>query len=228
MTNEPQSDRRPIPARKLTPVKWAARALAASGVTPNAISLFGLAVGIGSGAALWLTAIFPEFARPLWLASAAMVVARGVSNMLDGMVAVEHGQAGAAGLFYNEVPDRISDVALMVGAGYSLGGSVTAGWAAACVALFVTYIRAIGTLAGAPADFGGPMAKQQRMFSLAAGSTFLALTPAGWRLALGPDGAWGLTAVLLWVIVAGGVLTAILRLRRAVRAVETNAARDRS
>jgi hypothetical protein len=72
------------------------------------------------------------------------------------------------------------------------------------------------------------MAKQQRMFSLAAGSTFLALTPAGWRLALGPDGAWGLTAVLLWVIVAGGVLTAILRLRRAVRAVETNAARDRS
>jgi phosphatidylglycerophosphate synthase len=225
MTTDPQSGRRPIPARNLTVVKRIAGALARGGVTPNQISLFGLLVGLGSGLALWLTALVPDHARLLWIVSAAMVLARGTSNMLDGMVAVEHGQAGATGLFYNEVPDRVSDVALMVGAGYSLGGSPAAGWAAACVALFVAYVRAIGTLAGAPADFGGPMAKQQRMFLLAAVSAWLAVTPAAWRFPWGSDGALGLTAAALWVIVAGGVLTAVLRLRRAARAVESRPVR---
>ena len=214
-----ERNRRPIPARNSKYSIGFARSLAARGITPNQISLFGLAVGVGSGLALLLTTAVPDFARPLLIASAVMVLLRGLSNMFDGMVAVENGRASPTGLLYNEIPDRISDIALMVGAGYAAGSHPAAGWAAACIALLVTYIRAVGTLAGAPADFGGPMAKQQRMFSIAGAALYLGVTPAAWQPAFGSGGQWGLLAIVLWIIVAGGAATAAIRLRRAARAL---------
>jgi len=220
MTEPPSPGRRPIPARSNSLAIRFAAWLARAGVTPNQISLFGLAVGVGSGVALFLTPSLPGIVRLLWIASAIMIVLRGLSNMFDGMVAVEHGQASRTGLLYNEIPDRLSDVALMVGAGYSIGGSVTGGWAAACVALLVTYIRAVGSLAGAPADFGGLMAKQQRMFSIAAVAFYLGVTPMSWHPVFGSNGI-GLMGVILWIIVVGGIFTGIVRLRRAARALQS-------
>lgn len=218
-----ESGRRPIPARDLAITIRVAQWLAERGFTPNMISAFGLAVGVGSGLALALTQVFPEAARPLWLAAAVMILLRGISNMLDGMVAVEQQRGTATGLLWNELPDRISDVALFVGAGYSLGGSPVAGWLGACLALFVTYVRAIGVLAGAPADFRGPFAKQQRMFSIAILAALLAVAPASWRFPWGPGGAWGPMAVLLWVMVPGIAWTAVRRLRRALAVVDQTA-----
>lgn len=217
------SNRRPIPARKSKHAVAFARWLAANGITPNQISIFGLAAGAGSGLALSLTQILPGSVRPLLIAAAAMVVLRGLSNMFDGMVAVEHGRGTPTGLLYNEIPDRISDISLMVGAGYAVGSHPAAGWAAACIALLVTYIRSVATLAGAPADFGGPMAKQQRMFSIAAVAFYLGVTPASWHPGVGPDGLWGLLAVVLWIIVAGGIATAVIRVRRAALALNGQA-----
>jgi phosphatidylglycerophosphate synthase len=211
--------RRPIPARNLAVMRDLVRRVAGWGFTPNGVSIFGLALGVGSGLLLALTSALPGGARLLWIVSAVLVGLRGISNTVDGMLAVEHGRGSASGIFYNELPDRISDVALFAGAGYSLGGSPAAGWLAACLALFVTYVRAIGVLAGAPADFGGPFAKQQRMFSVAILSCVLAVTPSGWWFAWGPGGGWGPMAAWLWIMSAGMALTAIRRLRRAVASV---------
>lgn len=213
-----QSDpgRRPIPARSLAPTRRAVSWLAARGVMPDQVSLFGLAAGVGSGAALAVTAVWPGAAPGLWILAAVCVLLRGLSNMVDGMLAVEHGKGQATGIFWNEVPDRVSDIALLAGAGYSLGGSPAAGWLAACLALLVTYVRALGTLAGAPADFGGPFAKQQRMFSVAGLCVLLALTPAAWHPAWGPGEAWGPMAAWLWLLSAGIAWTCLRRLRRAV------------
>jgi phosphatidylglycerophosphate synthase len=208
--------RRPIPARSFAPTKRAVAWLAAQGVMPDQVSLFGLAAGVSSGAALALTAVWPAAAPGLWIAAALCVLLRGLSNMTDEMLAVEHGKGRATGIFWNEVPDRVSDVALLVGAGYSLGGSPAAGWLGACLALLVTYIRAVGTLAGAPADFGGPFAKQQRMFSVAGLCVLLALTPSAWHPAWGPGAAWGPMAAWLWLLSAGIAWTCLRRLRRAV------------
>lgn len=219
------SNRRPIPARKSRYAIAFAGWLADRGATPNQVSMFGLAVGIGSGLALFLTPHLPGLARLLLVASAAMVVLRGLSNMFDGMVAVEQGRGSPAGLLYNEIPDRLSDIALFVGAGYAVGGNPVAGWAAACTALMVTCIRLTATVAGAPADFGGPMAKQQRMFSIAAVSFYLGVTPTAWHPAFGGEGRCGLLAAMLWIIVAGGVITGILRTRRAALALEGLAVR---
>lgn len=211
--------RRPIAARHLAATRYLVGRLAGWGFTPNGVSLFGLAVGIGSGLLLALTSFLPGAAGLLWIASAVLVVLRGLANMIDGMLAVEHGKGSATGIFFNELPDRISDVALIAGAGYSLGGSPTAGWIAACLALIVAYTRATGVLAGAPADFGGPFAKQQRMFSIALVSVLLALAPSDWQFSWGPGGNWGPMAAWLWVMVVGTALTGFLRLGRAMAAV---------
>ena len=209
--------RRPIPARNMTVTRRIASSMAKRGLTPNQISTVGLGAGIVAGSALGLTAILPDAARALWALAAAMVVIRGLANMFDGMVAVEHGRGTPTGLFWNELPDRISDVVLLTGAGYGLGGSPTAGWLVACLALIVTYIRALGALAGAPPDFRGPLAKQQRMFSVAGLALLLSFAPDTWRFQWGPDGSWGPMAVLLWVMVPGLLWTAVRRLRRAAR-----------
>ena len=227
MPDDP-ANRRPIPARKSRHSAAFAAWLAENGITPNQISLFGLTVGVGSGVALALTPQLPGFARLLLVASAVLVLLRGLSNMFDGMVAVEQGRASPTGLLYNEIPDRMSDIALFVGAGYAVGGNPAAGWAAACVALMVTCIRLVGTIAGAPPDFGGPMAKQQRMFSVAAVSFYLGVTPSAWHPAFGADGSRGLLALVLWIIVAGGVFTCLVRTRRAAAALNASAAAVRS
>lgn len=211
--------RRPIPARRLAVTQWIARGMAQRGLTPNMISAGGLIAGLGAGVALGLTEVFPAGARTLWTLTAILVLVRGLANMFDGMVAVEHGKGTPTGIFWNELPDRLSDVALLVGAGYGLGGSPLAGWAAACLALFVTYVRAMGVIAGAPPDFRGPFAKQERMFSVAALALFLAIAPASWRFEWGPESMWGPMAVLLWIMIPGIVWTAIRRLRGAASAV---------
>lgn len=210
-------DRRPIRARGARWAQFIARRLAATGVSPNSISVFGMLAAVAAGAALALTDVATGFARPLWLASAVLIVVRLLANLFDGMVAMEAGKASPTGELYNEVPDRISDAAVLIGAGYATGGSVELGYLAACVALFVAYTRAAAKVAGAPSDFRGPLAKQQRMHVVAIAALFMAVTPSGWRLAWGPDAAWGVMAAALLLVAAGGAFTAARRLRRAAR-----------
>ena len=102
-----------------------------------------------------------------------------LANLLDGLVAVEHGRKQATGDLWNEVPDRIADVALFLGAGYGLAGlgatiggealGPLLGWSAAALALATAYVRQLGGALGLAQDFRGPMAKQQRMFVLTLG-----------------------------------------------------------
>jgi phosphatidylglycerophosphate synthase len=211
--------RRPIPVRGLRITQRIARAMAQRGLTPNMISAIGLVAGVSAGAALGLTNAFPAAARMMWLAAAVMIVIRGLANMFDGMVAVENGRGTPTGVLWNELPDRASDVALLVGAGYGAGGSPLAGWLTACLALFVAYVRTLGALAGAPADFRGPFAKQQRMFSIAGLAFVLVFAPEEWRFRWGPDDAWGPMAAVLWIMVPGISWTAVRRVRRAAKAL---------
>lgn len=211
--------RRPIPARRWRLVQGLANRLARAGVTPNAVSAFGMAAGVLAGLCLGLSSVSPGVAPFLWLVAAGLVLVRGLSNVFDGLLAVEHGQASPDGLLWNEIPDRISDVALLAGAGYCWGGSPLAGWICACLALLVAFVRVIAVLAGAPADFRGPFDKQGRMFSVAGVAVILALVPAlrGWTW--GSGGGWGLMAAWLWLMVPGIALTGALRLRRAMTAL---------
>jgi phosphatidylglycerophosphate synthase len=154
-------DRRPIATRNR---KWAQAAtgwLAARNVSPNGISITGMCACIVAGIALGLTSSFDS--RILWLIAAAGAQLRLTANMLDGMVALKSGRAAKVGELYNEIPDRISDTAVFIGAGFAWGGNVTLGYIATILAIFTAYVRAAGKIAGGPNEFCGPMAKQHRM-----------------------------------------------------------------
>ena len=141
--------------------------LTRAGASPNAISLVSVVFALAAGVSLG-SAPYAEGTRRilLFLAAAACIQLRLLCNMLDGMVAVEGGKRTAYGEIFNDMPDRFADVAIMVGAGYSIGNQPWAhelGWAAATLAVITAYIRLLGGSMGVTQYFLGPMAKPHRM-----------------------------------------------------------------
>ena len=183
-------------------------------MSANGISLAGCLAALAAGMAF-------AFAGPhtawLWLAGAILVELRLLANMLDGMVAIARGTASRLGELFNEVPDRIADVAVLVGLGYAAGGLPWLGYLAALAALATAYLRAVGVGLGLPADFSGPMAKPHRMHLVAAVAllAFLA-AQTGWS-SDAMVGDVGLAALALAVILAGSAITLLRRLRTIVR-----------
>jgi phosphatidylglycerophosphate synthase len=205
-SNYQVTDRRPIAARNLGFFQRLAPRLAAAGVSANSISVAGAVAGIAGGGLLALTRFTPEpWVRLLWLAGAGCVQLRLMANLLDGMVAIAGGKASAVGELYNEVPDRISDPATLIGLGYAVGALAVLGWAAALLAVLTAYVRILGKSAGAGADFSGPMAKQQRMFVVTMLCLFCGLVPQSWQL-------WRPAVVALSIIIVGSAITACRRL----------------
>ncbi len=154
------------------------------------------------------------------MGAAALILLRAAANILDGMVAVEFGRSSPVGELYNEVPDRVSDAAMLIGLGYAAGGLPWLGYIAACAALLVAYVRAVGRGAGAPQEFGGPMAKQGRMFTVVTVGLYLGLAPRSWQPQWGGTHAIGLAAAALAVIALGCLWTILWRLKRIASALQ--------
>ena len=149
--------------------------------------------------------------RGLWLLAALGIQGRLLANLLDGMVAVEGGKASPVGELYNEVPDRISDVVIFIGAGLAMGGTLNLGLSAALVACFVAYIRAIGASVGAGQIFVGPMAKQHRMALITGMCLLNMMLPASWQ-PVNAESSIGIASGALILVIIGGVVTSIWRL----------------
>ena len=205
-------DRRPIATRNR---KWAQVStgwLASRNVSPNAISIAGMCACIVGGIALGLTSIADY--RILWLVGALGAQLRLTANMLDGMVAIASSRTSKTGELYNEVPDRISDAAVFIGAGFAWGGNVTLGYVATILAIFTAYVRAAGKIAGAPNEFCGPMAKQHRMLVITLVCVYAAITPRSWQMITFNNSQIGVMTLGLVVIAVGCVVTVIRRVAR--------------
>ena len=224
-TDQQPAERRPITTRETRGAKRVAGWLSRRGIRPNTISVAGMIAGILAGAALAATSHWPEAAPYAWIVGGVLIQVRLLANMFDGMVAVETKQVSSLGELYNEVPDRVSDVATLVGLGYAAGSNITLGYTAACLAVFVAYVRATGKAAGGDQEFCGPMAKPQRMFLVTVTALYCGLAPSSWL----PDatapggwgaagasgiGTWGIGTWALVVIIAGCGITAVRRLLR--------------
>jgi phosphatidylglycerophosphate synthase len=169
-------------------------------ITPNQISQ--ASVGFAAiGAVLYaLSPLGPGVLQWLCLIlAAAMLQARLVCNLIDGMVAVEGGQGAKDGPFWNEAPDRASDLLFFAGAGLA-AGSLALGLLAASLAIATAYVRELGRAEGFTPDFSGPLAKPQRMAVLTAGTVIAAFYASEWTL-----------TVTLWIIVAGSAATILRR-----------------
>lgn len=223
MTAYQPSTRRPIAQafRRLaqTQVAWCVR----RGIHPNLISYSSIVASAGAGLCFWQAGATPALLLPavgfcylrLWL------------NMLDGMVALASGQASRIGEIVNELPDRISDVIIFVGAGQSSLCDPSGGYWAAIFALLVAYIGTLGQAVGARREFGGVMSKPWRLVALHVGA-WLTLSLLWWGDGLIRYG--GLT-VLDWtfvVIVAGCVQTMGVRLNRIMTFLRTESPPEKS
>lgn len=197
------ADRRPIAARDLGATRRLAAWLVARRASANGISLAGMGAALLAGACLALAPQAPGAAGLPWLLAALLVQLRLLANLLDGMVALGRGTASPVGELFNEVPDRVSDTAVLAGLGWA-AGQPALGLAAALAAMATAYVRAVGRAAGAPSDFRGPMAKQHRMALVTAAAAWCALAPAGWSAPV--------PGAVLWIILAGALLTAARRL----------------
>jgi phosphatidylglycerophosphate synthase len=212
-------DRRPIATRNR---KWAQDAtawLASRNVSPNAISIAGMCACIVGGIALGATSIADY--RILWLIAALGAQLRLTANMLDGMVAIASGRTSKTGELYNEVPDRISDAAVFIGAGFAWGGNVTLGYLATILAIFTAYVRAAGKIAGAPNEFCGPMAKQHRMLVITLVCVYAAITPQSWQMIPFNNSQIGVMTLGLVIIIVGCVITVIRRVARIAHALRS-------
>ena len=142
-------------------------------VSPNAISLASIFFALGGAVALYFSAQVSDGERALMLVLAmAGIQGRLLCNMLDGMVAIEGGRQTKSGEIFNDLPDRIADALIFIGAGYAAKQhwfGVELGFIAAALAIFTAYVRMLGGASGLKQSFIGPMAKQHRMFTLTLG-----------------------------------------------------------
>ena len=212
--SDSEISRRPIKARDWSLFQKIASLLARLDVTPNAISVASILFGIIAGVLLAATSqIDSSLVRSLlFVGSAVASQMRLIANLLDGMVAIEQNRRSSVGELFNEVPDRISDPAILIGAGFAFGSHPLLGFSAALAAMFVAYVRAIGASTGVGQIFLGPFAKPQRMVVLMIASVASAILPVHWQVhsACG----YGIFAAALALIVVGCSLTAVRRLLR--------------
>jgi phosphatidylglycerophosphate synthase len=218
--NEPAAqaiDRRPIATRNRKWAQAATACLASRNVSPNAISIVGMCACIVAGLALAATSI--AYHRIFWLVAALGAQLRLTANMLDGMVALASGRASKVGELYNEVPDRVSDAAVFIGAGFAWGGNIALGYIATILAIFTAYVRAAGKMAGAPNEFCGPMAKQHRMLVITVACLYSAVVPQSWQILHVDNVELGVMSATLSVIIVGCLVTVVRRLARIAHAL---------
>jgi len=173
--------------------------------------MLGVAFATAAGAALAVgsaTVLVPQAAT--LLVAAACIQLRLLCNLLDGMLAVEMGLKTPTGELFNDLPDRVADVVILVGAGYAVRDvpyGLALGWSAAVMALFTAYVRVLGGSIGVTQYFVGPMAKQHRMFTV----TLAAIIAAGEAVLGMPPRAmvWGLGAITV-----GSLITIVRRMNR--------------
>ena len=220
---ESSHNRRPIKARASGWARWMAATLARGGAEPDLISAASVAFAVlGAALILGAGANGPAALRaPLLIGAGVCVQLRLLCNLLDGMVAVEHGRSSPSGPIWNELPDRISDVVLLAAAGYAASAAglrfaSEAGWICAVLALLTAYVRELGRDLGFDADYSGPMAKQRRMDVLTLGCAVSAAEPLwGWR---GQS-----LFIALAVIALGAAITVVGRTRTLARRLSARA-----
>lgn len=206
---EHDTDRRPLASRDTGWARKATKRLAETSITPNQISIASMGAALIAGLLFYMAGQTQGALRVTGLLGGALFCQiRLLCNLLDGMVAVEAGKASPDGPFWNEMPDRVSDILIMIGIGYGVG-IPWLGWAAATFAVFTAYLRELGRGSGYEADFSGPMAKPHRMAVITLGA-IVAVFFSGYPVMV----------VVLWLVFTGAAITVVRRSRRLINQMQ--------
>lgn len=175
--------------------------LAATGVSPDALTLAAVPVAVLGGGLLLVSP-----AQPLALIGIPLVVAaRLVLNLLDGQLARRSGRSHPRGELYNEVGDRLADIALLAPVAFLPGAQPETVLLGVLGAVLASYVGVTARAAGGERIYRGLLSKPGRMVLLVVFS--IAVIVAG-------SGAWWAFGPLLLI---GTLLTILERLAIAVR-----------
>jgi archaetidylinositol phosphate synthase len=135
------------------------------GLTPNIISVIGLALAILSATAYAMVA---QNQPALLLLAVVLLLASGFCDILDGVLARTHQQASVFGGFFDSLLDRYADAAVY--AGVIIGGLCDPAWGLVALvgSLLVSYSRARAEAAGIKMESVGIAERAERMIILAA------------------------------------------------------------
>jgi phosphatidylglycerophosphate synthase len=200
--------RRPISLRNAGFAQKMASDLVGRGVRPNLISIASMGAALAAFILFWWAGnvLHPFLRGVLLLLAAVAVQGRLLCNMLDGMVALEGGMQEKDGAFWNEFPDRVSDILILGGLGIA-AWHPGLGFFAAALAVTAAYTRELARANGGEADYGGPMAKQHRMAAV----TGIAVLAAFWPMF---GNAFWFMQMGLWAVALGTAVTIGLRAKR--------------
>ena len=181
--------------------------LAAAGVTPDQVTLAAIPVAALGGACL----IASREAPLLLLAVPLLAAVRIALNLIDGNLARRTGRIHARGELYNEVGDRLADVAFLAPAAFLPGAPSQMILLGVLGGVLASYVGITARAAGAERIYRGVLSKPGRM-------ALLSLC-AVWAFSAGPgDGTpW---AVFGPVLLLGTSLTLLERIAVAVRRLE--------
>lgn len=218
MTTE--KNRRELATRQISFFQQFTKKLVQFGLTPNQVSVGSMLFALlGFGLSTQFTGR-DQFTQTLILIGMALSIqGRLLCNMIDGLMAVEGGQRTVTGEIFNDLPDRISDILLVMASGFILRHAYPwawdLAWLSAILAILTAYIRILGVTLTGKQDFSGPLAKQHRMFILTLGLLLYAfeINFLETRYSL---------IFALVIIGIGSFFTCIRRLKRLVQNLKVN------
>ena len=175
--------------------------LARLGVSPDAVTLAAVPVGIAAGALLLVSP-----AAPVALLGVPVLAGlRLVLNLVDGALARHTGRIHARGELLNELGDRIADIAFLAPVAFLPGADRTTVLLGVAGAIFASFAGLAPRAAGGERIYRGILSKPGRMILLAAFSVAVFLVgPSAWA-PFGP------------VLLVGTILTAVERIIVGVR-----------
>ncbi len=175
--------------------------LVARGVSADALTLAAVPIGLLAAACLLLSPTVPT----LLLVVPILAAARLVLNLLDGVVARRSGRTHPRGEFYNELGDRIADIAFLAPVAFLPGADGPTVLLGVTGAVLASFAGLAARAAGDQRIYRGILSKPGRMV-LVSGFAI-----GAWLV--GPD-AW---APFGAVLLLGTILTAAERVFLALR-----------
>jgi archaetidylinositol phosphate synthase len=186
------------------------------GLTPNIISVIGLALAIFSAAAYAMVQNQPV----LLLLAVVLLLASGFCDILDGVLARTHQQASVFGGFFDSLLDRYADAAVY--AGVIIGGLCDPAWGLVALAgsLLVSYSRARAEAAGIKMESVGIAERAERMIILAVASLVAFFWPQVLTVGFLTISALNIGIIILAVLSNFTVLQRVVHVYRALKKKE--------
>ena len=166
------------------------------GVSPDAVTLAAIPLGGVAGALLLLSPTAPV----VLLAVPVLAALRLILNLLDGALARRTGRMHPRGELYNELGDRLADIAFLAPVAFLPGADRTTVLLGVAGAIFASFAGVVPRAAGGDRIYRGILSKPGRMVMLGVFAVAVFI--------VGPE-AWGPFGPVLLV---GTILTAVERI----------------